>query len=130
MKSWFVDETWFFIKKASAFCGNFCFLELKNKFPKPKTYLFAYIALETHGDNMFVVLFVLVGCALQEKMQLPSEPQYGIIMVHHLTEITVKIQKSCLDNISCSCITRPAWCTEHCDSVLETTSLHFSWFWF
>lgn len=43
------------------------------EFLKTKTYLFAYIVSETHGDYISVVLFVFVGCALQGKMQLPKE---------------------------------------------------------
>lgn len=44
------------------------------KFLKTKTYLFADIASETHGDYVSVVLFVLVGCVLQGKMQLSKGP--------------------------------------------------------
>lgn len=61
-------------------------------FLKTKTYLFAYIASETHGDYISVVLFVLVGCALQGKMQLPNKSWYDIVIVHHLMEIAVQIQ--------------------------------------
>lgn len=40
------------------------------KFLVNKTYLFAYVASETHGDYISVVLFVLVGCARQGKTAL------------------------------------------------------------
>ena len=100
----------------------------KMKFLKTKTYLFAYIASETHGDYISVVLFVLVGCALQGKMQLSNESWYDIVIVHHLMEITAQIQRACLDSMLCSCFTHAVRRTEHRDSVSETTSLHFSWF--
>jgi len=45
----------------------------KKKFLKTKTNLFAYIASETQGDYISVVLFVLVGYSLQGKMQLPNQ---------------------------------------------------------
>lgn len=65
----------------------------KMKFLKTKACLFTCIASETHRDYISVVLFVLVGCALQGKMQLPSGSWYDIVMVHHLMEIAAQIQE-------------------------------------
>lgn len=93
------------------------------KFLKTKTYLFADIASETHGDYVSVVLFVLVGCVLQGKMQLSKGPWRGIVMVHPIMEIAAR--RACLARVMCPCFAHVVQSTEHHDTVSETSSLHF-----
>lgn len=65
---------------------------------------FPYIASGTHGDYISIVFFVLVGCALQEKMQLSKGPWHDIVMVHPLLEIAA--QRACLVSVLCPCFAR------------------------
>lgn len=94
------------------------------KFLKTKTYTFAYIAPETDGDYISVVLFVFMGCALEGKMQIPSESWDAIVMVHNLIEITMQIQSPSREQLAFIFYTcSPAFRAPH--SVSETTSLCF-----
>lgn len=113
MKSWIMDETWFFIKKASAFCGNFCFLGLKNGISENQDLCICLYCLRDSWGLYFRCFICLHGLCSAGKSAILNESWDDIVMVHHFMEIAAQIQRACLDSILCSCSTHAVQHTEH-----------------
>lgn len=112
MKIWVVHKI-FLIKKKNLSVEVLVSWGWNIEFLKTKTYPFAYFAPEAERDYISVVLFVFMGCALEGKMQIPSESQDDIVMVHNLLEIAVQLQRVSPESSLHSYSTNAVQSTEH-----------------